>query len=647
MRALLGIFASWFDWPTWLRLSVFHLGFLAAVTSYAWIFFPNQRAITVAFALAALVGELISLWRRVFVAEALLVIAAIAAYSWWHPTAREEWHAYLGMLMAAWLLVPSRIGWLRWLVPLAALEVLYLGINGDSPALVVSACAMLVPIAIAALAADAWLVAISGARASARSRPPPLSMLRWAALPAALAIAVGVTVGGFAHSARPLTPGGQHGPDAKTGLNQTPRIGEPGHVSRDPTIAARLNWQGAQPPPGMVYLRAWALDHVRCNGDLVEWQADHLDELTPVARRAPPADALCWLYRAAGGTDIVFRPDANTAVDLDQLLGDPDGNLYRVGIGEGPKVYRCGITEEARPAPGNAKELYLQWHERLNYVPWQDIIAGQPWLSQRAEDAAQGIAAAIQSRCQYSLDLPEPMHGGGGAIRTFLFDSDPKRRVGHCQYYATAEVLLLRLTSHPARFVEGFASDERDEQGVTFRGLHAHAWAEYVDSEGHWRRIDPTPADGLHEIRDRLAPDEPLPPVSQDPINTAIGETTKAEARGPRLRSLALQLVPVAAIALVLVWFIRRWWRRRHLDPRRIELERRADDLFTFARGLGVRVTPASTVATISVALERKTGIDLQRWRDAHLAARYGTGPVPEEWPYQQMRAAMKRRIGV
>jgi hypothetical protein len=286
-----------------------------------------------------------------FVAEALLVVAAIAVYAWWRPTEREEWHAYLGMLMAAWLLVPSRIGWLRWLVPLSALEVLFLGINVDSAGRVRAACAMLVPIAVAALAADAWLVATSGARASARSRPPRLAMLRWALLPALAAIAVSALAGSTFAGSKPLMPGGKHGGvEEKSGMSTTPRIGEPGHVSRDPTVCARLNWQGSQPPPGMVYLRAMSLDHVRCTGDLVEWQADHLDELAAVPRRAPPADAMCWLYRAAGGTDIVFRPDGNDAVDLDNLVGDPDGNLYRVGIGEGQRVYRCGMLDEPRPA---------------------------------------------------------------------------------------------------------------------------------------------------------------------------------------------------------------------------------------------------------------------------------------------------------
>src|SRR5208283_1108864 len=50
---------------------------------------------------------------------------------------------------------------------------------------------------------------------------------------------------------------------------------------------------------------------------------------------------------------------------------------------------------------------------------------------------------------------------------------------GHCQYFATATVLLLRQAGMRARYVTGYAVPESARHGDTYlvRGRHAHAWA--------------------------------------------------------------------------------------------------------------------------------------------------------------------------
>lgn len=87
---------------------------------------------------------------------------------------------------------------------------------------------------------------------------------------------------------------------------------------------------------------------------------------------------------------------------------------------------------------------------------------------------------------------------------------------GHCEYFATALVLMLRSRGIPARLVIGYCCDEYDPATQSFRvrQLHAHAWVEaYLEpqhlpgglgksgnpavedySGGAWLRLDPTPA---------------------------------------------------------------------------------------------------------------------------------------------------------
>src|SRR5262249_8368519 len=81
--------------------------------------------------------------------------------------------------------------------------------------------------------------------------------------------------------------------------------------------------------------------------------------------------------------------------------------------------------------------------------------------------------------------------GGATALADFLF----KTRAGHCEYFATATVLLLRMAGVPARYATGFAALEysRLENAYVVRARHAHAWAKaYVN--GSWIDIDTTPS---------------------------------------------------------------------------------------------------------------------------------------------------------
>lgn len=82
------------------------------------------------------------------------------------------------------------------------------------------------------------------------------------------------------------------------------------------------------------------------------------------------------------------------------------------------------------------------------------------------------------------------------AITQFL----TKTRTGHCEYFATAAVFLLREAGIPARYTIGYAVVERDNshQEFVIRGTHAHAWCRVWNQEsGLWQDLDTTPPSGL------------------------------------------------------------------------------------------------------------------------------------------------------
>ena len=78
------------------------------------------------------------------------------------------------------------------------------------------------------------------------------------------------------------------------------------------------------------------------------------------------------------------------------------------------------------------------------------------------------------------------------SIEYFLFDS----KTGVCTSYATSMVLMARAVGIPARYVEGFAAFERDDDGAyVVRDSHAHAFVEAFIPGAGWVTFDPTVPD--------------------------------------------------------------------------------------------------------------------------------------------------------
>jgi hypothetical protein len=126
-----------------------------------------------------------------------------------------------------------------------------------------------------------------------------------------------------------------------------------------------------------------------------------------------------------------------------------------------------------------------------------------PNLSPRVEELARRwtasaktpreMADAIERRLRkdYRYDLDSPSGAAKSPLEHFLFES--KR--GHCEFYSTAMVVLLRTLDVPARNATGFVGGtfNRFSRSYVVRQGDAHSWVEvYLDGHG-WTRFDPTP----------------------------------------------------------------------------------------------------------------------------------------------------------
>jgi hypothetical protein len=109
-------------------------------------------------------------------------------------------------------------------------------------------------------------------------------------------------------------------------------------------------------------------------------------------------------------------------------------------------------------------------------------------------EKASLVEVYLKRNYKYTLSLT--WRPGPQPVSTFLFDA----KSGHCEYFASAMVILLRAAGIPTRLINGFQMGEYNPVGGDYivRQSDAHTWTEvYVPGRG-WVEFDPTPPDPNH-----------------------------------------------------------------------------------------------------------------------------------------------------
>ncbi|MEA3325900.1 MAG: transglutaminase-like domain-containing protein [Chloroflexota bacterium] len=138
---------------------------------------------------------------------------------------------------------------------------------------------------------------------------------------------------------------------------------------------------------------------------------------------------------------------------------------------------------------------YPDWLDRYLQLP-EDF---SPEIKTLAEDIAEGldspysiafgITRYLRIFIEYSRIMP-PAPTGVDPIEWFLFEE----KMGFCNYFATAEVLMLRSLGIPARLSVGYAEGSYDFQtnAYTVREKNSHAWPEVYFVGYGWVTFEPT-----------------------------------------------------------------------------------------------------------------------------------------------------------
>jgi protein-glutamine gamma-glutamyltransferase len=254
----------------------------------------------------------------------------------------------------------------------------------------------------------------------------------------------------------------------------------------------------------------------------------------------------------ARGRGLLALPNGTTRLDELMVASLARNRLGAVRVDEGlglvtytARLSRLG-ADESPPLPN---ELRVSPREADTVAR----VAAELGLPGRPSPEVIETLRAHFGRFRYTRYL-SGARPGRTALEEFLLAT----RAGHCEYFATATVLLLREAGVPARYAVGYAAHEwsRVEGRWVVRARDAHAWAlAWVD--GGWVDVDTTPTVWVAE---EAGPDSVWRPLSDLwEWSTFVFSRWRWRERQDRLTgNLGWLLVPLVAM---LAW--RLWTRRR------------------------------------------------------------------------------------
>lgn len=433
----------------------------------------------------------------------------------------------------------------------------------------------------------------------------------------------------------------------RTGLSGSLTLGGMSDVVNDESIAFRVRFDGPPPPTALLYWRGPVLSRF----DGLEWH--RLERGSFRAQDAVRAEPR--LLGTPVRYELTLEPLRLPLLPLLELTpagepGAPAPEGYRVfqrsdleWVTDRPVLERLRLELSAWPRfEHGPREAVLGLQDYLTLPPgynprtlaWAAALRRQPGLA--AADAgtlAQAVLEHVRSG-GYTYTLSPGGYGderGRHAIDEFWLDG----KLGFCEHFATAFVVIMRALDVPARVVTGYqGTDPQPQDGyLVVRQSYAHAWAEIWQPGRGWLRVDPTAA----VAPDRVVRSQPLRPrpglvagalagVSpalmaslragwerlENAWNQKVLNYSRAQqfdllehlgVSAPRWEDVALVLVgTVSAAALAgAAWA---WWDRQRRDP----WERLQQRIRERLQALGVPAAPHEAPRTLAARVRQRLG---------------------------------------
>ncbi len=361
-------------------------------------------------------------------------------------------------------------------------------------------------------------------------RPPLMQAGRLALRAALLGLPLMVLLFALFPRLAPLwgVPGDAAG---RTGLSGSLQLGGVASIANDDSIAMRIRFNGPVPATDQLYFRGPVLS----NFDGREWTRGF-------SGFAPRMRLDVQLLGAPVAYEVTLEPSRLPLLPLLEITPDRPGaapNLDGYVVSQRgdlqwqldrPVTERVRLQAQAWPLHRHGPRDDLPIAQEMLRLPPGYNLRSRQWAAELRARADLRNASATQlaqvlmdhvrgNDFSYTL---EPGAYGRDAIDEFWFD----RRLGFCEHFASAFVVMMRAMGVPARIVTGYqGTDPTPVDGYYIvRQSHAHAWAEFWQAGQGWVRADPTAAVAPERIRisRNLQPAQGLMAQALDSVSPAF-----------------------------------------------------------------------------------------------------------------------------
>jgi hypothetical protein len=311
-------------------------------------------------------------------------------------------------------------------------------------------------------------------------------------------------------------------PALMTGFNDDVELGQIGEIKKDSTIVMRVE-TGQPVAYPLLRWRGIAL----ANFDGKRWSESErsAQTLTPnnegwiyAGDGLPRGDArapglLYTVYLEPIASDAIFVPgkvvslrgnfngesgSMYAASRKTYLFRDSTGSLFNpfhnytavryAGFSRLPAVDPPKLRAAGTDYPEDIKRRYLQ----LPTLDPRVAPLAQQITAKAATpfDKAAALETYLHNKFGYTLNLTGKP--GQDPIAHFLFET----KAGHCEYFASSMIIMLRTLGIPSREVNGFLPGDYNDLGGDYvvRASDAHSWVEVFFPGNGWVTFDPTPA---------------------------------------------------------------------------------------------------------------------------------------------------------
>ncbi len=412
----------------------------------------------------------------------------------------------------------------------------------------------------------------------------------------------------------------------KTGVSDSMEPGSFTGLLRDRRTAFRVTFDGEIPPISQQYWRGptlWFFDgrkwtrpeFVREIGvDTQEWKVipyglnDKTNKYSYTVSMEPTERRFRFYLDIPSGGGIYpsgfLEEEARTAWMAFDYTTESDEQIQMVLSYKGLSYKNLDDERINRTITDEVKRLALQLPKGYNPRTLEMV---SEWKNKTTDPRElKNIAIEHIRGGDFAYTLKPPLLGRH-TVDEFLFET----RLGFCEHYSSAFVVMMRMAGVPARIVTGYAGGELNKIGGFWRVRQsdAHAWAEvWIEGLG-WKRVDPTSY--VQNILDGGPDDTSSSAWGVGAVSIDLADWMKNNwnkwvvmfdynqqqkiieglgFKGWKTHQASALIVGIVVVVFVVVLFL---WSKRNLD-RKSSLQKQWHKLINRLENAGLNVTRAS-----------------------------------------------------